>query len=434
MTQRGLLDQLLSTAVLDRLGETYLVFDATLRLIDATAGASAMYGYSPEELRTLHLQDLRAPRFAEKLAAEHRGPAGACRTLTTEHLRKDGSVIPVVVRAIEVAHEGENVVLVEVRDMSQLAEADEFLLRSHARLSTIAATIPGVLYEYEVDAAGGGRYVYVGPGCEDLLGISETALMTGVDPVWDLVHPDDLPRVLEADEVADRVSRTFEVDFRVVHPSGDVLWIHMTSRMLPSRPGRPDTWCGLMLDITERKRVEEELRRRDGELARLNAELMRQASTDSLTGLANRRHFYDTLDRCIVTAETSGAPLSVASFDLDGLKRVNDTYGHARGDHVLVGFAALLNDYRQGAAVAGRLGGDEFSLVLPALDAAAASALAKEIVEAVRTNPMLTGLQVTASAGVAQHRADERADDVMHRADSELYEAKRLGGDIARSG
>jgi diguanylate cyclase (GGDEF)-like protein len=208
----------------------------------------------------------------------------------------------------------------------------------------------------------------------------------------------------------------------------------MTSRMLPSREGRPDTWCGLMLDVTERKRAEEELRRRDAELARLNAELMRQASTDALTGLANRRRFYDSLDRGIVASEGSGAALSVASFDLDGLKHVNDTYGHARGDHVLVGFAALLNDYREGASVAGRLGGDEFSIVLPGLDAAAATALAKTIVESARTNPMLASLGVTVSGGVAQHRAGELADDVMHRADAELYTAKRLGGDSAHMG
>jgi diguanylate cyclase (GGDEF)-like protein/PAS domain S-box-containing protein len=429
-----ILDAVMGTATLDRIRDAYLVFDEGLRLIDATDAAADLYGYAPDEMIGRHLQEFRAPRFAEHLSAEYRGPQGRCRTITTEHLRRDGTVIPVVVRAIEVAYESGTVVLVEVSDMRQTEAAEEFLLRSHARLTTIAATIPGVLYEYEVDPAGGGQYVYVGPGCEDLLGISESVLMEGKDPVWDLVHPDDLPRVLAADEAADDVSKTFEVDFRAVHPSGAVRWIHMTSRMLPTRAGRPDTWCGLMLDISERKQVEEELRRRDGELARLNAELMRQASTDALTGLSNRRHFYNALDRCIVASESTGAPLSIASFDLDGLKRVNDTYGHARGDHSLVGFAALLNDYREGDSVAGRLGGDEFSIVLPGLDAAAAAGLAKSIVESARTNPMLASLGVTASGGVAQHRAGELADDVMHRADSEVYSAKRLGGDSAHVG
>lgn len=424
----------MGTVALERIGDAYLVFDRDLRLVDATDAASALYGYEPGDMLGRHLQEFRAPRFAERLDPEYRGPDGRCRVLTTEHLRSDGTVIPVVVRAIEVVHGDAILVLVEVSDMRQTAAAEEFLLQSHARLTTIAATIPGVLYEYAVDPTGGGHYVYVGPGCEDLLGISETALMEGKDPVWDLVHPDDLPRVLAADEAADDVTKTFEVDFRVVHPSGALRWVHMTSRMLPSREGRPDTWCGLMLDVTERKRAEEELRRRDAELARLNAELMRQASTDALTGLANRRRFYDSLDRGIVASEGSGAALSVASFDLDGLKHVNDTYGHARGDHVLVGFAALLNDYREGASVAGRLGGDEFSIVLPGLDAAAATALAKTIVESARTNPMLASLGVTVSGGVAQHRAGELADDVMHRADAELYTAKRLGGDSAHMG
>lgn len=426
-----IVDQVISSAELDRLGEAFLVFGQDLRLIDATSAAADLYGYEHDDMIGRHLQEFRAPRFAERLEPEYRGPEGACRTLTTEHLRKDGSVIPVVVRAIEVAHGDGTVVLVEVSDMRRMVAAEEFLLQSHARLSTIAATIPGLLYEYQVDETDHGRFVYVGPGCEELLGISETDLMGEGDPLWSIVHPEDLDRVLAADRAADDVTKVFEVDFRVVHPSGSVRWIHMTSRMLPARPGHPDTWCGLMLDITERKQAEDDLRARDRELALLNAELMRQASTDSLTGLANRRHFYDTLDRSIVLSGVTGAPLSVASFDLDGLKRVNDTYGHARGDHVLVGFAALLNDYLEGDALAGRLGGDEFSLVLPAFDAAAASALAKAVVESVRTNPMLAALSVTASAGVAEHRSGERADDVMHRADIEVYQAKRMGGDAA---
>ncbi|MHB1166003.1 MAG: GGDEF domain-containing protein [Candidatus Nanopelagicales bacterium] len=96
-----------------------------------------------------------------------------------------------------------------------------------------------------------------------------------------------------------------------------------------------------MLDITERTNADEELRRRDAELARLIDELVRQAATDTPTGVATRRHFYDCL------------------------KRVNDTGGHARGDHVLVGFAAILDDQCRREDLAGRLGGDEFSVAVP---------------------------------------------------------------------
>lgn len=423
------LDELLSGRTLGRLGDALILIGPGSRIIDANDAALTLYGYSREEMLALTLADIRGPRFLEQVPPEFRGADGLARIFPTEHVRSDGTVFPVEVRAVEVAAGEGTVVLCATRDISGRVDAEASLLLSHARLDNIAATVPGVLYEYEVDPGGGGRYVYVGPGCEGLLGISDHEMRAEVDPVWGLVHADDLDRVLAEDEASEGAGVVFSSEFRIHTPAGELKWLHMTSRQLPSQAGKPDVWCGIMLDITERKNAEEELRRRDDELARLNEELVRQAATDSLTALATRRHFYDCLDRGIVEAERDGCSVSVASFDLDGLKRVNDGGGHARGDHVLVSFAAILDDQCRREDVAGRLGGDEFSVVMPRMGLAAAHDLATRVVAAVRANPLLMGLRVTASAGVAEWLPGERADDVLHRADAAMYVAKHGGGD-----
>lgn len=426
---RVTLDEILSGRTLGRLGDALILIGEGSRIIDANDAALALYAYSREEMLALTLADIRGPRFLERVPAEFRGADGLARVFHTEHFRSDGTVIPVEVRAVEVAAGEGTVVLCAARDISSQVDAEVSLLLSHARLDNIAATVPGVLYEYEVDPAGGGRYVYVGPGCQGLLGLAESEMRADVDPVWGLVHADDIERVLAEDEACEGEGVVFNSEFRIITPAGELKWLHMTSRQLPSQPGKPDVWCGIMLDITERKNAEQELRRRDIELARLNDELVRQAATDSLTGLATRRHFYDCLDRGILEAERDGCGVSVASFDLDGLKRVNDTGGHARGDHVLVSFAAILDDQCRREDVAGRLGGDEFSVAMPRIGADGGRDLATRVVAAARANPLLMALDVTASAGVAEWRPGERSDDVLQRADAAMYAAKRSGGD-----
>jgi diguanylate cyclase (GGDEF)-like protein len=176
-------------------------------------------------------------------------------------------------------------------------------------------------------------------------------------------------------------------------------------------------------------RLNDELAARAAALEEANATISRIAATDDLTGLANRRHFYETLEKAVSLARRHDGPLALVSLDLDGLKEVNDSAGHAAGDAVLRSFATLLGGLCRTEDLAARLGGDEFGLLLPGIDLAGARGLAERVLEAVRACESLTRRDVTASAGVADRRTAESPDDLLRRADEALYAAKRGGGD-----
>jgi len=152
------------------------------------------------------------------------------------------------------------------------------------------------------------------------------------------------------------------------------------------------------------------------------ATLTHQALSDPLTGLANRRSFDERLQDELARAQRRERPLAVILLDVDDLKVVNDSNGHAAGDTVLRTVAALLRDQARGIDKAARLGGDEFALLLPETDDAGANKLLQRLLDGAAGEARF-------SAGVAIYPEDGRtAETLLHEADAALYRAKRDKG------
>ena len=167
------------------------------------------------------------------------------------------------------------------------------------------------------------------------------------------------------------------------------------------------------------------------ENARLHRIVERQALVDSLTGLANRRSFEETLRAEVARASRYGDSMSVVLADLDDFKRVNDRYGHPAGDVVLKTFAATLRRTVRESDTAGRWGGEEFALVLPSTDSDGALRLAERARAALAAEsielPDGSSIGVSASFGVASFPDWDEPGELLAAADSALYEAKRAG-------
>jgi len=158
----------------------------------------------------------------------------------------------------------------------------------------------------------------------------------------------------------------------------------------------------------------------------MEAELRRLARTDALTGLANRRHFVEHLEQELARVRRYQTPTSLLMLDLDHFKRINDRWGHATGDMVLKSFAGLALAQLRGNDLAGRLGDEEFAILLPATDARGASELAERLRQAVAARCGGEGQDIvcTVSIGLTALQADDtRADSVLARADAALYRA-----------
>lgn len=180
----------------------------------------------------------------------------------------------------------------------------------------------------------------------------------------------------------------------------------------------------LLRDVTVRERMQQDLHQ-------ANTALERLAREDSLTGLANRRHFMEILERELERSDRYGHPLALIMLDLDHFKAVNDNHGHAAGDRVLCEAARALRTVCRDVDLAARLGGEELAILLPETDAAGARIVAERARERIaavaHTAPDGSTVRVTASFGVAAVRPGATSEGVLHAADEALYRAKDAG-------
>jgi diguanylate cyclase (GGDEF)-like protein len=154
------------------------------------------------------------------------------------------------------------------------------------------------------------------------------------------------------------------------------------------------------------------------------------AARDELTGLYNRRFLLEFLDRETARAQRSGGAFSICLIDIDEFKGVNDSFGHAAGDAVLRHFGAVAGMGLRSADILGRLGGEEFLVVLPDTDMQGAINTAERIrraVEAITFPGLPAGRQVTVTAGVARSMPNESSSALLERADRALYDGKAAG-------
>ncbi len=267
-------------------------------------------------------------------------------------------------------------------------------------------------------------------GPDGRLVMNNQALRALFEPLRDVLQPGrtfeeitriGLQRGLYAEAVDDpeawlarRLRQHQEADGRPYELAlADGRWIEFSEHRTPK-----GYIVGSRIDITQRKRLE--------------AELRELASTDELTGLANRRQFMQRLEEELerLRRQTTRAAC-VLMLDLDHFKRVNDQHGHAAGDRLLQHFAQLLRQELRSVDTPARMGGEEFAVILPGTDLAAAQGIAQRICERLAAQPFHAGAQqlnVTVSVGVAAlDAADLSADAVLARADAALYRAKAGG-------
>jgi diguanylate cyclase (GGDEF)-like protein len=160
------------------------------------------------------------------------------------------------------------------------------------------------------------------------------------------------------------------------------------------------------------------------DLTRVTAALERQARTDGLTGLANRRYFNEELDRACANARRHHTPLSLLILDIDEFKTVNDSLGHAAGDRILKTAAAVYNSSTRSGDLVARLGGDEFAIMLPHTTRSGANTLASQIQQALTRSAADGGVRLTISIGAATADADADPDRLLYDADLDMYAHK----------
>ncbi len=265
-----------------------------------------------------------------------------------------------------------------------------------------------------------------------ILGYEPHALAPSDDTFFLVIHPDDREMVGEHIRQA-RQGHSFDLEYRVVLPGGSVRVVHgMGTALRADVAGQPRLigtiqdltahapleLLGVIQDITDRKELE--------------WRLAREASTDPLTGCANRRRFLELARQEIVRVRRYGGSLSVLALDLDHFKKVNDRHGHHVGDLALQMLVQVCHATLREEDTVGRLGGEEFAILLPQTPAERAVEVAERVrraVEAARVDlEPDPSVRFTTSVGVASlEAADKDIDALLGRADRALYQAKESG-------
>ncbi|HEX7706873.1 MAG TPA: EAL domain-containing protein [Thermoanaerobaculia bacterium] len=261
--------------------------------------------------------------------------------------------------------------------------------------------------------------IYFSERWKAMLGFEDHELPNAVDSWFGRVHPDDRPE-LEALLSLHLEGQTphLEAEYRICDESGAYRWMIGRGMAVRHPDGRAYRIAGSQTDVSERKMAV--------------AELIQNAFHDALTGLPNRLLFMDRLTSAANRAHRKpGSLFAVLFIDLDRFKSVNDTFGHAAGDAVLITIAQRLEaSLRPGDTVA-RLGGDEFTILIEELADSADAVRIAERIGSETAAPMTFGeheIATTASIGVAVNtNGADRAEDLLRDADMAMYRAKKLG-------
>ena len=321
-----------------------------------------------------------------------------------------------------------------IHDITDRKNAEQALVDSEARLRaaearyrTLVEQLPLAIYVNDLDDAS--TPLYRSPATETITGRSP-AEWTGTPALLaEIVHPDDRERVLAELAAAAADGAALSTEYRIVRPDGSIVWVLDESAVVHDEDAGRARRQGYLLDMTAHRTAEEQL--------------AHVAEHDPLTGLPNWAMFQQRVREAVVRAETADRGAAVLLVDLDDFKLVNDSFGHAAGDALVVEAARRLVETVGDASAVSRLGGDEFAILLADLDPGrdgsgtglAADAMADRARAALRAPAEIAGTEIYCPASVGISLYPEDAADpaeLLKRADAALFQAKAAGRDGQR--
>jgi diguanylate cyclase (GGDEF)-like protein/PAS domain S-box-containing protein len=255
-----------------------------------------------------------------------------------------------------------------------------------------------------------GRFLLVNDQFCEIAGHSRHALLT--HGFQRITHPDDLETDLaRVRKLLDGTTERYAMDKRYIRQDGSTVWVKLTVSLIRNARNEPDFFCAVIEDLSDIKRAQAE------------------AILDPLTGLLNRRGLMERLEREIERSIDNHTPLGLIYLDLDDFKDINDTHGHPAGDACLLGTADALAAGARLESVAGRIGGDEFVMILPRTNREQLGNAVNRVQAAIEETCRRLEWNVTASIGGVTAQPSETTTPacLIKSADQAMFSAKRKG-------
>ncbi|WP_374981285.1 diguanylate cyclase [Pseudomonas solani] len=401
--------------------------DVVNGLIHYSPGWKSLLGYADDEIGTriedayvrVHADDLE---YVRRTMLDHFESRSDQYKVEHRLRHKDGHFIWVSSRGrvVERDDQGRPLRMIgTTTDITEMKRMGERLEQNLELLTELTNEIPGMVFQYMGRPDGSGSYRYISAGSLDVYGLSpeQLKLPNGRERILALVHPDDLPAYQNSLETSALALTPWQMEYRVQIPGRPTGWRQGNAH--PKRLADGSVlWHGFITDITEQKRIE--------------VELQALATTDFLTQLPNRRHFMARLEEELARLQRApGRGAVLLMCDLDHFKVINDRWGHGVGDDALRHFAALLAGQMRRVDLAGRMGGEEFAVLLNEADHASALVFAQRLQQQMLETPLRHQgeiIPLTVSIGITTLDAgDANAEAALSRSDLALYRAKAEG-------
>ncbi|HXG36363.1 MAG TPA: PAS domain S-box protein, partial [Dehalococcoidia bacterium] len=440
-----------------------VIVDKDRRYLEVNDKFCQMLGYKAEELKGRQADEFTHPDDIERGDRDALlAFGGKVQSVTAEkrYIRKDGEIIWVsrtgsVVRGPD----GEPLYgIAMMEDISERKWTEEALRQSEERFRKIFEESPLGMVIVDKDR----RYLDVNPKLCEVLGYEREELIgrnsdSFSDPEDVKIGQEQIRRGFDKG-----YSATFKNEKRFYKKNGETIWVNRVATVIRDADGKPLYGLAMMEDTTERKRIEEELRRvnqqleeeraaikklnqsleekvkqRTAELERSYRELQErtqqflsaksEALSDGLTGLGNHRALQERVRQEVAKAQQTGGSVGLIMLDIDGFKNINDTLGHQAGDDILRELSQQITAVVP-AGDAYRYGGDEFAIIARNVNSKETAKLAEELRKLVETRIQVNGGTATISLGIASFPEDaQSAETLIYGADSAMYAAKSAG-------
>ncbi len=436
------------TTILATTGDGIYQLDREGHLVYLNAAGERILGYRESEIRGRSMHDLIHSRTPQ---GEFR-PAETCpllavlrngepyKSVEDWYQRKDGSFITVECTSTPLRLDNEIAGAVfSFHDITERQHREEVLrstmalqraIFDSASMGIVSTDAQGMITT--VNSAAERMLQY---SAEELVGKATPATIH--DPQEIIRRAAELTRELGVtvapgfDSFTAKTRRTGvpdENEWSYIRKDGTRVPVRLSVTLLRDADGNINGFMGISEDITERKKAEAALRQSE---AKLKESLERERSAariDFLTGILNRRGFYEIAGSESQRSRRYKRPLSMVYVDLDNFKRVNDTLGHDAGDELLVQVAAVVHSEVRGTDTVGRLGGDEFAVLLPETDQADGKVVVEKLQRQLRKAMLEKKWPVTFSIGLISFQSPpESTDEMVREADRVMYSAKLRG-------
>jgi len=390
-----------------------ILIHSNFKPLYANTAFARLFGYDkPEEITAMPLirplfSAERWPEIEQDYNDLMRGdkPAGIERM---QGVKRDGNEMWLSATKRAIDWHGSTAMQICAYDISEQVKMEQLMIGNEQMLRAVLDILPVPVY---IARRRDGRLLYVNRKTCLLLQQSVGPLLKATSQSF-FVDQEDRNRILM---MIDTIHDVREVEIRMRSAQGREFMSELAAISIDFS-GEPAILVSLN-DISQRKKLE--------------AELFHQANTDSLTGISNRRFFMIQAEQEIRRARRFSRDLSIIMMDLDHFKHINDTFGHAAGDSALETIVRASLESLRESDMMGRLGGEEFGIILPETSLEAATEVAGRLLVHIAETPIATAkgaIHCTTSLGVAElSKSDNTIDDLLSRSDEALFRAKNKG-------